>query len=267
MKESPLNLRQTQVEKLKEIGSSLKQFRESQNQSLVDLSERTRIQVRLLQAIENGKLETLPEPIYIKGFIRRYAEVLGLDGDQVAQEFPTAFVSQAPAKARRWSLPTAQLRPIHLYLLYFGLVICSVNTLSQMVQEAPLQASNSSTPSLKPASNNQPTAPQSLPQPPSPAETLQPGFNEISSAPNKPVRVGITLKSPSWVRVSADGKTQFEGVLPQGSYRSWAANKQVTVRAGNAGGVLVAFNNEKAKELGPPGQVQEVTFAAATPRS
>jgi len=40
------------------------------------------------------------------------------------------------------------------------------------------------------------------------------------------------------------------------------ADKTLIVRAGNAGGVLVEFNNESAKQMGAPYEVQEVTFAA-----
>jgi hypothetical protein len=78
----------------------------------------------------------------------------------------------------------------------------------------------------------------------------------------KPVQVGVTLKSQSWIRVVADGKTEFEGVLPEGTQRTWVADKTLIVRAGNAGGVLVEFNDQTAKQMGAPGEVQEVTFAA-----
>lgn len=40
------------------------------------------------------------------------------------------------------------------------------------------------------------------------------------------------------------------------------ANKELTVRAGNAGGVLIAVNKKEAKQLGQPGQVEEVTYTA-----
>jgi hypothetical protein len=53
-------------------------------------------------------------------------------------------------------------------------------------------------------------------------------------------------------------------VLPEGTQRIWVAEQKLIVRAGNAGGVLVEFNDETAKEMGAPGQVQEVTFAANT---
>lgn len=81
-------------------------------------------------------------------------------------------------------------------------------------------------------------------------------------APQKSVRVGLTMTSQSWVRVVVDGKTEFEGVLAEGTQRDWEANKQLVLRAGNAGGVMVSFNNGAAKRLGEPGSVEEVTFGS-----
>ena len=62
------------------------------------------------------------------------------------------------------------------------------------------------------------------------------------------------------MRVIADGRTEYEGILQQGDIRVWTAEEKLTMRAGNAGGVLVAYNNNKAEKLGEPGKVEEVTF-------
>ena len=82
------------------------------------------------------------------------------------------------------------------------------------------------------------------------------------SQDGKPVQVRVTLKAQSWLRIVADGKTEFEGTLPEGTKRTWVADKRLVVRAGNAGGVLVEFNNESAKQMGAPYEVQEISFAA-----
>jgi cytoskeletal protein RodZ len=84
---------------------------------------------------------------------------------------------------------------------------------------------------------------------------------------SKPLQVGIKLKEQSWLRVEADGKTLFEGVLTEGTEKAWGADKTVTLRAGNAGGVLVAVNNGAPKPMGDSGAVEEMTIAAnANPR-
>lgn len=49
-------------------------------------------------------------------------------------------------------------------------------------------------------------------------------------------------------------------MLSEGAQQAWAAKQQITVRAGNAGGVLVSYNESPPKLLGEPGTVEEKTF-------
>jgi len=265
MKENKLHIQQEQVEKLEELGSRLRQFRTEQSIPLEEVAAQTRIQARLLNAIEEGRLDQLPEPVYIKGFIKRFAEALGLNGTEFASGFPTGSGIQFVKPSWR-HLPAAQLRPVHLYLVYVFLVLGAVNGLSFLVsrsatqgmkvEDYPQQAQQLPTPSTSAIKNPQQKS-----------EPLKPLILAQSSQNGKPVQVGVTLKSQSWIRVVADGKTEFEGVLPEGTQRKWEAEQQLIVRAGNAGGVLVEFNDQNAKQMGAPGEVQEVTFAANTSRS
>ncbi|MCY7276688.1 MAG: DUF4115 domain-containing protein, partial [Phormidesmis sp. CAN_BIN44] len=221
---------------------------------LEQVASQTRIQPRLLRAIEQGKLENLPESIYIQSFIRQYADAIGLDGVKFASAFPTLY--RLPDVRPSWrSLPGAQLRPVHLYLLYMLLIISAVNGLSYFLNRSLRQ------PELANAELNvQPVAPAAI----GPINPLQ-AVSKSSLAPKLPgaqkaVRVGLMLTSQSWVRVVADGKTEFEGVLSEGTQRAWAANQKVVVRAGNAGGVMVSFNDGQSKKLGEPGEIEEMAF-------
>ncbi|MBD1879353.1 RodZ domain-containing protein [Coleofasciculus sp. FACHB-T130] len=267
MKENPLHLQQQQIEKLKELGSRLRQVREEQSLSLEEVGDKTRIQVRLLKAIEEGRREILPEPVYIQGFIKRYADALGLDGVEYSDTFPSGPIFQLIKPTWRYYLPSAQLRPIHLYLIYVFLVIGAVNGLSYVVNRPALEVGKGGTQERSPReslakANAANTDLQEKLGPFTPAV-----FSSNTSQTGKPVRVGVTVKTPSWIRVVVDGKTQFEGTLPQGTQRTWVAEETLIVKAGNAGGILVAFNDEKAKKLGAPGKVREVTFAANPPGS
>jgi cytoskeletal protein RodZ len=258
MKENKLHFQQEQVEKLEELGSRLRHFRTEQSIPLEEVAAQTRIQARLLNAIEEGRLDQLPEPVYIKGFIKRFAEALGLNGAEFASDFPTGSAIHFIRPSWR-HLPAAQLRPVHLYLLYVCLVISSVSGLSFLVHRSAI-----------PEVENYPQHAQQLPARKNLAQTNPPqklvsnksAVITQSSSEGKPVQVGVTLKAQSWIRVVADGQTKFEGVLPEGTQRTWVADEKLIVRAGNAGGVLVEFNDETAKEMGAPNEVQEVTFAA-----
>ncbi|HEY9890995.1 MAG TPA: RodZ domain-containing protein [Candidatus Sericytochromatia bacterium] len=260
MKENKLHSQQEQIEKLEELGSRLRQCRTAQSLPIEEVAARTRIQARLLNAIEEGRLDQLPEPVYIKGFIKQFAEAVGLNGVEFSSTFPMG--SSLPLLRSTWKhLPTAQLRPIHLYGVYILLVIGAVNGLSFLVRRSatPVAYLND-----YPQQNQQLPAPNTLP-----AMNLQQklGDNKASEVTQrgqngKSVQVGVTLKAKSWMRVVVDGRLEFEGVLPEGTQRTWAADEKVSVLAGNAGGVMVEFNNKSAQPMGAPGVPQEVTFAA-----
>lgn len=243
---------QEQAETLRELGSRLRQVRLEQAMSIEEIATCTRIQPRLLKAIEEGNLELLPEPVYIRSLIKQFAGALGLNGAELAGRFPTSTNVQTVKPSWR-QLPAAQLRPIHLYLLYILLVIASVKGLSYIIERSAQQASPVA-PVLTPVERllNRPT-----PQ----AEELP--VTEAGSPPpqnSHQLIVELALRQESWLHVIADGKTQFEGILTAGDQRTWVAEEKLTLRAGNAGGVVVAVNEATPQPLGLPGQVREVTY-------
>ena len=82
--------RAAQQASLQAIGAFLQKTRQEQALSLQDIHQRTYIQRYALKAIETGDLATLPEPFYIRAFIRKYAMALGLKGTEIAAQFPDA---------------------------------------------------------------------------------------------------------------------------------------------------------------------------------
>lgn len=243
-------LEQQRAEKLAQIGAALRRRREDKQISLEQIESITRIRQSFLRAIEAGNLDKLPEPVYIRGFIKQYAEALDLDSAELANSFPLEDYRQS-LKPVGVSLPPAQLQTSHLYAIYVLLIIGAVSILSQTLSNSEFQFSqNSQPPTPAPVANV--TKPK--PAPPQ----VKPVAN--SKKQTKPVEIGVTVKDKSWIRVTADGKKEFEGELPQGTQRTWTANQRLSLRVGNAGGVLVNYNQEEAKPLGQLGQVQEVTF-------
>ncbi|MBD2514249.1 helix-turn-helix domain-containing protein [Nostoc sp. FACHB-973] len=259
----PLSLEQQRSEKLAEIGAQLWASRQEQGLSLEQVVILTMIPRRLLQAIEEGNLNDLPEPVYIQGLIRQFADALGLNGAEFADTFPINS-PQVNSQPTANTSPLNQLRPIHLYFLYILLILCSVNGLSHLLNNAVLQASNSeSEPYPQQKSIVKPEIVK--PELTKPKQSLE--VQPVSDTKQKEaVQIGVTLKASSWIRVVADGKTEFEGTLPEGTHRIWKAQEQLTVKTDNAGGVLMSVNQEKAKEMGELGKEEEIRIAAAKPK-
>ena len=91
-----------------DIGSSLREARQRQNLDFPELEERTKIRPKYLRALEDERFDILPAPTYVRGFLRSYAESLGLDGQPFVDEYNSRFTvgeDDAPLRARRVPQP------------------------------------------------------------------------------------------------------------------------------------------------------------------
>ncbi|MDR9404122.1 MAG: DUF4115 domain-containing protein [Halothece sp. Uz-M2-17] len=243
---------QQQVEKLKEIGSQMRQVRTEKSVSIDEVATKTRIQARLLVAIEEGNLEHLPEPVYIQGLIKQFADALGLNGLEYAGAFPTGKQTYAISPSWR-QLPAAQLRPLHLYVIYILLIVASVSGLSYLIEQRSAQDNT-----------EQQTSQEEVTIEPVPEQSTQqlaianPQPTQDSKV--HPVELKVSVKKDAWVRITRDGEKLYEGMLSAGNNKTWTAEEALTLRTGNAGGVVVEYNQQSPTVLGNIGEVKEVTY-------
>lgn len=73
-----------------ELGALLSSEREKKNLKITDVANQLKINPRHLRAIEEGDISALPHPAYVRGFIRSYANLLGLGTDEVQELLDTA---------------------------------------------------------------------------------------------------------------------------------------------------------------------------------
>jgi cytoskeletal protein RodZ len=258
MNKSAPNINQLHREQLVYIGQVLRDAREAAGLSQALLAEKTLIRLSLLNAIEVADISQLPEPVYTRGLIRRYGDSLGLDGEALAIQYFTP-ATYKPSRSF-WRLPiTPQLRPVHLYVTYVVLIGVAISALSYTLQRMSYQ--NSTLPVLEGEVAEEAMMPEGGPgtddaeSPTAPEAPAVPA--EVADAP---VRVTVQLQEQSWLRITTDGDVIFEGIMKEGDSKIWTAEEQLRIRAGNAGGVRVSFNEGNAEVLGQPGMVAEATF-------
>ena len=85
---------------VKEIGAVLYEARTEQGLTLEELSERTRIRVDYLKAVEEGNPEKVPGEAYFRAFIRTYAREVGLDPEELLVRYEMGKMPEA-AQLRR----------------------------------------------------------------------------------------------------------------------------------------------------------------------
>jgi cytoskeleton protein RodZ len=95
-----------------EIGNSLREARLRRDLDFPEAEHGTKIRGKYLRALEDERFELLPSHTYIKGFLRSYAEYLGLDGQLYVDEYNSRFVvgeEDGPVRAPR-RVPAARAR-------------------------------------------------------------------------------------------------------------------------------------------------------------
>ena len=96
-----------------EIGNSLREARERQGLDFPQIEAATKIRGKYLRALEEEHFDVLPAQTYVKGFLRSYAEYLGLDGQLYVDEFNSRYVvgeDEPPIRARRTVRPHRRRR-------------------------------------------------------------------------------------------------------------------------------------------------------------
>lgn len=252
-------LDQDRAAKLVEIGAFLQEKRQELGLPLDKIAAQTMIRQSILEAIETGTIAHLPEPIYTQGFIRRFADALGLDGKAISLEYPTetTVYTIEPKKENPRRLPTPQLRPIHLYLAYFFLVVGSVAALAYIFKPTVQGIADvESTPDVTASPEASP-----VPTATTPTETTQASPSPAPSPTSppltdEPVQVELSLVGDSWIEVEVDGSMVFVGMMETGTERTWTGKERIIVRSGNAGAVTIAYNNNPAAKMGELGDVE-----------
>jgi cytoskeletal protein RodZ len=116
-----------------EIGTSLREARLRQGLDFPELEQATKIRGKYLRALEDEQFDLLPAQTYVKGFLRSYADYLGLDGQLYVDEYNSRYVvgeDDAPFRARRAAprsrSPRVQSRVVLLTLLGIATVTALV---------------------------------------------------------------------------------------------------------------------------------------------
>jgi cytoskeletal protein RodZ len=115
-----------------EIGNSLKEARMRRGADFAHAELTTKIRGKYLRALEEEHFELLPSQTYVKGFLRTYAEYLGLDGQLYVDEYNSRFVSggddHEPRVRRSAARPQRRNRRIETNVVLVALASVAVLT-------------------------------------------------------------------------------------------------------------------------------------------
>jgi len=220
-----------------EIGSSLRSAREHRKLELADVAQRTHIRERYLQALEDERFDALPGEAYVKGFLRTYADQLGLDGQQFVEEYNARF----PAVETPETAPLVRVRPRRrLRLLDARLVVIPVAVaIGLFVWRSA-------------SSGNGPETTASVPTPVHAAASTVKHATPARPTPPPPQTARFDLvasRGPCWLSVrlgSGTGRLLYERTLQAGERARFVANR-LWLRIGAPWNIDATLNGRRAQ--------------------
>ena len=242
------------------FGSSLRRERELRGVTLQEISASTKIGVSMLQAIEEDRLDKLPQGLFVRGFIREYARFLALDEQKIltelsfhASQAPVAEPSPRPDEGERISSRLASR------LVNGGLMASVFAAVAALIIVPGMARRNASAPPLPPVETTAtPVAAQGaiVPQSSSVDAIATPVSTAPASPLPQPLQLTLTATEDCWIGLDVGGDRVENRVLRKGESFSISARQNASLAVGNAGGLLVAIDSGPARPLGNRGEVK-----------
>ncbi|MFT3762438.1 MAG: helix-turn-helix domain-containing protein [Pseudoxanthomonas sp.] len=221
------------------IGALLREARERGGLSLQDVGQKLKMQVRVLESLENERWEKLGAPVFVRGQLRSYARLLKVDVEPFLQQFqaqalqPTELVSHTHTPHYQRLLENLGRRSLYVAItLCFFAVPASWLIKQYSAGERPQAIAPLDLGAADPAA----TAPERIqPEPAAPiTASLAPLPRAAAPA------LSLRMNGESWVHVIApDGHTVEQGLVKAGEQRNYAAGQVGRVVIGNATAVEV----------------------------
>lgn len=253
------------------LGEALKDAREKKSVTIDQVQKQTRIHSAVLKALEEGRCDSILTPTYVKSFLKKYAEYLGLDARQLLAEYsklhPASSAQKsslcltgktdvsAPVDFSKY-FPVIKRVAIPVIVIALAIFIGSkaINGLKHRPGPRPEPMANiarsASAPSKKkgpspvPVTSKKESAPKE--------QAIAKASTAASPIPKTtPLKLIVSVKQTVLVKVRTDGDLLFSRVLTRGSVESFTAKERFNVYVAKGEAVELFLNG---RSLGSPGK-------------
>lgn len=250
-----------------DVGLELRQARERRGMSLQQLSQNSKISLRILQALERGDADACPAPVYTRGFVRTYAQEVGLPVDDTVRRY-MAQLEPPPPPPEAIMAPAAQEhRP--LGGLRVSVRLDDLYEVKEIIRRRPIAAGSAVVLLILLAFAVRGAHRAS---PPAAAPIIAAGLVPVPRAEPSPVatsgvgtRRGLDIEiaptAACWVRATVDDHRMFAVLMNAGERRSLSVPSHVELRVGDAAACAMTINGTPAK-LGASGQPMTVRLTS-----
>jgi len=239
-----------------DVGTKLRQARETRGLSLRQVADATRIPLAALVALERNDASKLPGGIFTRGFVRSYAREVGLDPDETMGEFLVQFAgepvvgpSSAEEREANETIESQQrMAAITLRLVTYSAALAGLVLYFTAYGPARRQTGSDA------------------PEPSAVGTVALAGGAHVQgedrAAEETPVATGgapsldlvLEATGPCWVLAEVDGRQVLVRELGAGERFEIADGQEILLRVGDPGALRLTINGESARPLGASGR-------------
>ena len=269
---------------IENFGSYIKHERELRGVSLEEISRTTKIHIRFLEALEDNRFDDLPGEVFIKGYIRSYANIIGSDADELLNSYEEFIGDKLIEKGSN-----SQSKSPNIVKKYIGFVIAGLSILALLffTKFINLDKNNPTIKIVKPSfsilgtpneketipkiagnSSNKELLENSIPNPEAsvtkntlvvekelgtikPKPELQKQKNSLivkeGKTPGnieKPLKLTIKVKNNSWFNINVDDFRKEDFILSAGEEKIYQGNEIFRLTIGNKQGTDLTLNGK-----------------------
>ena len=277
-----------------EIGRILEQKRKERGLSLEEVEQATKIRKRYLTGLEREDYTILPDAVYARGFLKTYANYLGLDGEALSQQlksnrkprrerginystrpddsdFEKPLITPSGLRgAQKRKVSTSAIVTLLVAILVLLAVIGALYFVGRGVQVS--KEGNPTSGENPPRQEQQNVADREKAPEDGPAKEAAAGSEADDepagvrrSVPPDELQILVNVRErPSWILIRTDGTAAYEQVARPGFSRTFEAEQRLYIKSGDAGAVTVEINGQDAGALGDAGEIVARNYTLKT---
>jgi cytoskeleton protein RodZ len=271
-----------------QIGPILEKRRLERGLSLKEVEQATKIRTRYLEGLEREDPTVLPDPVYARGFLKTYANFLGLDGERLSRELKDR---RSPRRERQLTHEVPESSEFEQPLITPGsvggaerrrvsgatilTVVLAVLVLAAVIGALYYVGSRSAGSGVDDEASEEPAVEQE--PAPSPPPKEEPAATETTTATTgagaadesaddsaSPERVVVAVRAvgpPAGTTIRADGAVVYDGIAQPGFSQTFEAQQSLSISTANGGAIEVEVDGQNIGRLANSGQPTTREFA------
>jgi cytoskeleton protein RodZ len=248
----------------RDVGAELAEARRREGLSLDELSNRTKIKVATLQAIERDDMAALYGGVFARGFLRAYAREVGCDPAEIIRRYRAGYeTSAAPDHTANGTPPdgTAQVSDVpgaatstvdpwfeRRWVTSLVIVVVAAGWAGSLLTRS---SRETETLTVTPAEQ---AGTVSRPEVGTTGHSADSQGGETSSSAPRELRIEGRSNGPCWLTATADGQRVIYRLLDEGERTQIDATQEVVLRIGDASNFDLTINGVSARRLGRAGE-------------